>query len=195
MPEFLLPWNPSQTNCESDAAYLADTTRLNGFAASQQPPSPLLNKFLYQAGVLLAALQQYFLFKGVTCDDGTGTLFAALKTINSANDQLFFATSMITNASPALDARRYGNYSFVFTGWKNFQITLDANAVTPTISGFSIGDEITFVFIQSASFTWTWPSNVLGGGTVSSTPGSYSIQQFKACDDGNLRAISALIVS
>lgn len=73
--------NPSVNNQESDAAYAADSIRVNGAATNALLPSPLFNKAMYQQSTFIASLAQALVSKGYSPVDGAtspGTAVANL---------------------------------------------------------------------------------------------------------------------
>jgi hypothetical protein len=71
------------------------------------------------------------------------------------------------------------------------KITLTANAVA-TVINISQAQRVLFEIIQDGfgSQTFTWPSNVFGGMTISSTANSHNIQYFYSPDGVNLLAVT-----
>lgn len=87
-----LPFNPSAANQETDAAYLADSTRVGGAAVGQPLPSPTGNKMFYQFSIMIAALAQALEAKGYTVNDtNLINLQAVLANLLTQNDLLPYA--------------------------------------------------------------------------------------------------------
>lgn len=61
--------NPTQSNQESDATYLADAQRLGGFQLNQIFPSELGNKIFYQVSTFITALASALAAKGYSVQD------------------------------------------------------------------------------------------------------------------------------
>jgi len=70
-------WNPTASNQESDAAYLADAQRTGG-ASSGEFPSPTANKLFYQSSTFVAALCQMLAAKGYSTSDADISVLAAV---------------------------------------------------------------------------------------------------------------------
>ena len=73
----LIQWNPTQANQENDAAYAADTQRLNGAANPSQFASALANKAFYQWSTFVAAFGQMMATKGFNMSDANIATLAA----------------------------------------------------------------------------------------------------------------------
>lgn len=75
-----------------------------------------------------------------------------------------------------------------------FQITLEDDVSSSTLSNALTGQTITFKIIQDGTGGWefAWPSNVLGGMTIDSSaePNEIFTQQFHCFDGTNYEAIS-----
>lgn len=72
------------------------------------------------------------------------------------------------------------------------QLTLTGNVTSSSISGMSIGQIVVFDIIQgSGSYTFQWPSNVKGAGTVGVVSGGHNVQSFY-CDGTNFYAVSGI---
>ena len=72
-------------------------------------------------------------------------------------------------------------------------ISLTASVTSSTTTNVVAGQIVVFNIIQNASsaFTFAWPANVLGAGTISATLSTNNVQAFYS-DGTNLLAISAL---
>jgi hypothetical protein len=66
-------------------------------------------------------------------------------------------------------------------------VTLGANTGTPTLVNTSPGQIVTFLITQDSTGgrTFTWPTNVFGGGAVDITAGAWSIQDLICDSSGN----------
>ena len=75
----------------------------------------------------------------------------------------------------------------------SFSITVTGNVTSSTLSNVTPGQRLTFWIKQSGGgFTFAWPSNVKGGGTISGTDGFISTQEFEVDLAGDARAVSAM---
>lgn len=183
-----IQFNPNQINQETDAQYTADQSRSGGFATDAIVPSPLLNKALYQASTMSAALGEMLASKGFAVTDANlPALVSALANIITTADQraqlttVPFASTMAFNAASS----------------NGFQVALTASC-TFTISGQTPGQIITLVFQQPATgaggFGVSFPPNVIGAGSLDLTLNAINIQSFFVCADGNLRALTPMTV-
>ncbi|HEV2305975.1 MAG TPA: hypothetical protein VGR93_10680 [Candidatus Acidoferrales bacterium] len=74
-----------------------------------------------------------------------------------------------------------GTASFDAGLGNTFELTLNANATSTTLSNAQPGQWLSFIVCQPASggpFTFAWPSNVHGGMTIGTTAGKCSAQSF-----------------
>jgi hypothetical protein len=76
-----------------------------------------------------------------------------------------------------------------------FSCTTPGASITPSFTDVGAGIEATFVFVQNGTTacTWTWPGSVIGGGTVSATLNSISIQKFISYAGTNLYSTNAML--
>src|SRR5580698_7289001 len=102
-----LQWNPTGSNMESDATYLADSQRLAGATDGEQLASILGNKLFYQLSTLCAAIGQFGVNQGVSTSDGGG------------------ASNSVTNLATALEAFIATLHSPQFTG----TVTIGSTAI------------------------------------------------------------------
>jgi hypothetical protein len=174
-----LQWNPSQTNQETDSEYSADTLRSSG-AIGGVFPATTGNKVFYQTSIMTAALAGALALKGYTVSDNNfSTLEAVLGNIITNADQKTLLTSATYSATPTFDLSTSNGYAMTLGG-----------SITPTITGASAGQIITFVFTQdtTGSRTVTWPSNVIGGTQPSPAASSVSTITFICDNNSYLRA-------
>lgn len=75
--------NPTCANQEADATYASDATRTGGYVTNQIVPSPLLNKFSYQASIMAAALAGMLTAKNYSPNDGSASPGTALATLEA----------------------------------------------------------------------------------------------------------------
>jgi hypothetical protein len=179
-----LQFNPTAVNQDTDAAYLADATRLGGAIDGNEWPSLSANKTLYQASTAIAALMQMMANKGFTVSDtALSTLTAQLSNILTTADGRSALQHVAWASTVSLNAARYDG----------FEIDLSDN-IALTVIGQSIGQLITLIFTKSGiSPTVTYPSNVFGGGQPDLTPGAVSVQLFKVDILGNLHAAGPVV--
>jgi hypothetical protein len=74
-----------------------------------------------------------------------------------------------------------GTASFDAGLGNTFELTLNANATSTTLSNAQPGQWLSFIICQPATggpFTFAWPSNVHGGMTIGTTAGKCSAQSF-----------------
>jgi len=182
----LLPFNPTQTNQESDAAYLADSNRTGGFGTDAIWPSPLANKTLNQMSNYLYAFFTSFANKGFTTNDDDISLLIA----QCAN---FLTTADI---QPDLVSVAYSPTPVFNAGAANgFQMTLSGNVTSSSFSGLIAPGQIyRFVFVQDGTGgrTVVWPSNVIGGQQPNPVANSETAFLFVADLAGNLYPPNAL---
>ena len=181
-----LQFNPGLDNTETDAAYLADTLRSGGITTGAIFPSPLANKIFYQASAFYAAFAQMMVNKGYTVNDSPySTLVSVLNNVKTSAD---FPTSIVTltfSASIAFNAVQTSQW------W----LTLTGNVTSSSISGQVSGQTLLFIFTQDGTggHTFVWPSAITGGGTISGTANSTSIQLFSVLPNGDIYPITRMV--
>jgi hypothetical protein len=185
----LLQWNPSAANQENDTAYAADSQRAGGATNPSVFPSILANKLYYQLSTYMTALFTAFANKGFSTSD------ASLATL-TAQCMNFLTTA---DVKPGITTVSYAaSVTFDCNQAKGFQVTMNGNITSLTVTNAQAGDELTFVFIQDGSGGHTVSGiggNVFGSGAPDTTPGKVSIQQFKVLQDLSIRASGPVTVS
>lgn len=75
-----------------------------------------------------------------------------------------------------------------------FQIPLSSNVTSSTLSGCFRGTLITIDVIEDSAgdHTWTWPTNIHGGGQINNSPNEHNVQSFY-CDGTNAWASSPMV--
>lgn len=180
-----LQWNSGESNQETDAEYLADAQRTEGFQTNQKVPSPLLNKILYQSSTFVTAFANALVNAGYSPSDANlatlTDLIQAVLGLNSGYESLAFTATPTWNA----------------TANSTFAMTLTGNVTGQTISGLVAGQLVTFIWTQDATGGWTvvYPATVYGASPVYAGAGSTTTQSFRADAAGNLWAISGAVVS
>ena len=77
---------------------------------------------------------------------------------------------------------------------QQFACTSAGASISPTITGLEAGVTFTVIFVQNGTTacTWSWPTHIYGGMTVSATLSSINVQQFIVSNNGtDAYAISA----
>jgi len=182
----LIQWNPSATNQETDAEYLADSQRSGGYGTNNIVPSPLLNKATYQVTTFCAAFGQMMAAKGYTTSDASVSVLAAvLANVITEADLLSNLISLAYSPTPAFNA----------ASANGFQMTLTGNITSSTISGVLPGQVVGFFFVQDATGgrTVSWPASFVGAMQPDPAANAVSLILFKADLSGNLRASGPLI--
>lgn len=183
----LLQWNPTQTNQQNDATYLADSQRAGGASDPSLFASVLANKAFNQWSNYLFALFTAFANKGFsTSDANISTLIA-----QCAN----FLTS--ADVKPNLVYVLYSPTLVFAAGTSNgFQVVLTGNLAF-TLSGLVVGQPITLAFTQDGvgGRTVSYPSNVLTPGTPSTAANATSVQTFVVLADNLLHPTGPMVVS
>lgn len=183
-----LPFNPTQANQESDAAYNADATRTGGAGVDGTFPSATANKLFYQLATFVAAFANMMAIKGYSLSD------ASLSTLQGVLANLITSADINGNLINVAYAP-----SVVFNCGTNngFEITLTGNVTSSTFSGMLVGQEITIGILQDGSGgrTFTWPTGVTTAGTPDPTPNALSVQRFKKWLDGSVRPITPMLVT
>ncbi len=183
----MLQWNPTQANQETDAQYLADGQRSGGATDPSVFASVLANKLFNIVTNYWYAFASALAAKGYTTDDS-----------NMAALQAVFA-NIVTNA----DAKGLLQYvpfastlSFNCAAYNGFQVTLVGNLAF-TLATPAVGQVITLAFTQDGvgGRTVSWPSNVVGYGTVDATAGATSMQRFEVLNDNLLHPAGPMTVS
>ena len=176
-----LPFNPTQSNQETDSEYLADATRTGGAGVDAIWPSTSANKTLYQVSTGIAALMQMMANKGFTVSDASlAALTTQLSNILTTADLLSNLQSVSWASSLALNAVRYNG----------FEIGLSGNT-TLSINGQTVGQVIVLLFSQDGTggHTVTYPGNIVGGAQPDPTPSTVSAQIFKVSAVSTLQAL------
>lgn len=183
-----LPFNPTATNQESDAAYLANSQRAGGYGVDNIVPSALLNKVQYQASIFCAAFGQMMAAKpgAYSLNDASQSALAAvLSNILTESDLGTNLVSVAYSPTPTFNA----------TSTNGFQMALTGNITSSAIMGVSIGQLIAFYFSQDSAGgrTVAWPASMVGTIQPDPAPNAVSVMLFRADLSGNLRAVSPMI--
>lgn len=170
-----LPWNPTQANQESDAAYLADAQRTGGAPTGTPFPSATGNKLFFQLAAGMAALMNMMATKGYTCNDFDTALATVMANIVTQADLrtplqvVSFASAITCNAAK----------------YSGFKISLTGNT-TITVSGAVQGQRINFIFQQDSigGRTVTWPASFTNVPTPDLTANNKTIIEVELSNDG-----------
>ena len=184
----LVPFNPTQTNQETDAAYLADSNRTGGFGTDAIWPSPLANKTLNLLSNYLYALFSAFATKGFTTNDDNVPLLTAV----CAN---FLTTADVL---PGLVGVTFSPTAAFNAGTSNgFQMRLTGNITSSTISGATSGQLLAFYFTQDAvgGRTVVFPTSFVGAVQPDPTALAVSLQMFRVDLSGAARAVTPVMSS
>jgi hypothetical protein len=182
-----VPWNPSQINQESDAAYASDSQRVGGAPNGVAFPSATGNKLFYQVSVGITALMQMMAAKGFTVNDtNLATLTSVLAAIRTTADIASGLDSISYSSAITCDAA-------AFIG---FQISLAGNT-TLTVTGVAAGQSLIFIFVQDSAggHIVTWPGTFFGGLQPDPTPNSVSVIVFDIDTSLNGRVASPSLSS
>ena len=184
----VLRFDPNQTNCQTDAEYLADSNRADGFGTDAIWPSPLANKILSQSSNYLYSLFTAFAQKGFTTnDDNVPLLTAVCANFLTTADILPGVVSVAYSPTPTFNA-----------GASNgFQMTLSGNVTASTISGLTPGQLIAFYFTQDSvgGRTIVFPASFVGGIQPDPTANSVSLQMFRVDLSGIPYAVTPMMSS
>jgi hypothetical protein len=168
-------FNPTLANAETDAQYLADTARLNGFVPGISSVS-LFNKVFRQVSVMSAAIGQFIANQGFNASDAdlttlTSAVTNAIKAVSSvlATVREFELTTtnptaIITYAPASSGNFMIGAYVRVVTG-----VTTITAAVTYTDT---TGAQITTLINAQATNVGSWSLlpvyvDAIAGSTIS----------------------------
>jgi len=119
--------NPTCANQESDATYASDSTRTGGYATDQIVPSPLLNKFSYQASIFITALAQALVAKGYSPNDGSASPISALTALTTVLLNIMTAADVVSSISIGNVSGhiKFGTaFSNLTIQWGNANVTL-----------------------------------------------------------------------
>lgn len=181
-----LQWDPALTNAESDAVYLADTTRSGGALTGQLLPSPLGNKAFYQWSTFVAAFSEMMKDKGFDMSDADfATLVAQLTNVLTTADFedsieiVPYATSITFNAAAA----------------KAFDLTLTGNVSTTNLANTSPGQILTFIVVQdgTGNRAFPWPPQLSFVAPICPQANSITIQQFIVRPSGQVLPLGPLL--
>jgi hypothetical protein len=164
-------FNPTETNQETDAEWLADSIRAGGVAVDDILPSPFLNKLWYQANNGVTALMTMMANKGfTTLDTNLATLTAVLANLLTTADVPLGLQVLSWSPTLALDASRYAG----------FQVTL-GGVTSVSITGQAAGALIALLWVQDGTGgrTVTFSGSFSGAAQPDPTPGVTSCQLFK----------------
>lgn len=182
-----LQFNPGAINQETDPEYAGDSQRAGGYGTDSIVPSPLLNKFSYQASTFIAAFGQMMANKGFsTSDADAGVLAAVLANLLTTADQIQKYQTLAYSPTPAFNLRSATAY----------QMTLSGNVNSSTYAGSPVPGQIyVFVWIQDGvgGRTVSLPPSTYGVIQPDPAPGSVSLQAFITDGGGGMRAIGPLV--
>jgi hypothetical protein len=120
----ILVFNSSQANQETDAAYLADTTRIGGAGVDGIWPSDSANKTLYQLSVIAAGLAQMMANKGFSISDSNyATLVTQLSNILTTADLRSNIQTLAWSPAIALNAAAFQAFSIPLQGATELSLT------------------------------------------------------------------------
>jgi hypothetical protein len=184
-----LPFDGQYQNVEQDSQYLADSSRVGGFAVDAIVPSPLLNKVLLQTTTMAAALATSLANKGISTSDANfDALVTALSNIRTTADSRTPLVTMLFSPTAVFNATTAAAFEMILTG----NLTNPAFTVMP-------GTTVTFAWQQDSvgGRTITYGGTFFGAGPAQPdpTPGAISMQSFLALNDGILRPVSPMTVS
>lgn len=182
----MLQWNPTASNQENDAAYLADSQRTGGATNPSVFQSVLANKLFYQVTTYLTALFTAFSNKGFSTSDlNLGTLTAQCANFLTTADVHPGAQLVPYAPLLAFDAAHYDGFQVVLSGNLSF-----------TVSSPTPGQRIALVFTQDVAggHNVTFPSTVKNPGSVSTAAGTTSIQYFIVLFDNQLYPLGPMTV-
>lgn len=183
-----LQHNPTEANQDTDAQYLADNTRTAGLGVDQIVPSIWMNKILYQVSTFVAAFAQTLSNKGYNCSDADINALEAVlaNVITNADTKPGFITVPYSSA-PVFNAALASGFRF----------NLNAAVPSSTLINATFGQILTFAIQNNMGVdpgTFTWPTNVLDGYSISlSTPSHVNTQQFIILEDGNAYSLTTMI--
>ena len=110
----------------------------------------------------------------------TGTLSAQTDLQSVLNLKAPVDSPVFTNAVSEAMSRIIWSATPVLTVACNANYIVLSGNTTSTLAAGVNGQRMTIIIAQDATGgrTWTWPSNVRGGGTISLAPSSVSVQSF-----------------
>lgn len=186
-----LQFNPTQSNQESDAAWLADAQRVAGFQLDNTVPSIMLNKGFYQWSTFITAFCNMLVAKGYSPNDSSLSALTALlaNILTNADTQ---ASGVTVTFSPTAVFNRAAGAAF--------QMLLTGNLTAPTLTGLAPFQRLLFVFQQDGtggrSVTWPTAIAVTGQGGVingSAPANAIFMQEFLVLSDGSsVRALGPM---
>jgi hypothetical protein len=141
-----LQHNPSAANQDTDAQYSADELRAGGIGFGNIIASKFLNKVLYQASTMVAALGQALANLGYTVNDSSlSSLTANLTTALATAPKVVQVTG---GATTTLDCSQ-ANQLFAY-----FEVQLTQNTIV-TVENVIAGQIICVTWAQGASATYS----------------------------------------
>jgi hypothetical protein len=169
----LLQWNPAAANQETDAAYLADSTRADGAVDPTIFLSVLANKAFFQWSTYLTALFTAFAAKGFTTSDSN------LSTLTAQCAHFLTSADVI----PGLQEVAFSpSLSFNAAAANGFQVApMTSNLTITSVTGTTAGQLIAIYLQQDGvgGRTVTYPSQIVGAAQPDVTPGILSLQLFR----------------
>lgn len=180
-------WNPSGNNMETDAQYTADAQRSSGASDGQVFYSSLANKLFYQVTTYLAGLFQSLANKGYSTSDG------------NLNGIISACSNLLTRADLGLKVVPYASsVTFDASTASSFKVVLAGNLSFSIVNAYA-GQVVTLIFNSgsgNASWSITWPGNVVGYGSPDLTDANVNNIQSFICDDaGTFRPIGVMTES
>lgn len=119
-----LQFNPTQANQETDAEYMADSTRSGGAGVDAIWPSASANKTLYQVATMTAALGQMLANKGFSVSDSSyAALVSQLANILTTADQQGGLQNLVWSSSIVLNAAAFNAFAVPLQGPTNLSLT------------------------------------------------------------------------
>lgn len=170
-----LPWNPTQSNQDSDAAYLVDAQRTGGAPIGTPFPSSTGNKLFFQLAAGMAALMNMMATKGYTCNDYDTALATVLANIVTQADLRTSLQVVPFSSAIVCNAAKYSG----------FKISLTGNT-TISVTGAVQGQRINFLVKQDAigGHIVTWPVSFTNVPIPDSTANNQTTIEVELSDDG-----------
>lgn len=182
-----IQFNPTQSNQETDAQYVADALRIAGAQLDNIFLSPLANKLFYQFSTFITAFCNALVIKGFSpMDTNLTALTTILGNVLTTADTQASYLNVPYNASPVFNRAAAQGFNMVLTG----------NVTNMTLNGLSPGQIIVFTFFDPAGgHTVAWASNIEGAGVIdgSAPPSTNFVQMFYVGGDNVARAITGQV--
>lgn len=181
-----LEWNPTEANQDDDATYAADSARTGGAGTGSNFESKTANKLFRQTSVFVAAFAQMMAAKNYNMSDTDQNVLAGiLANVITGADQRTPITTLGFSPTPTFNAA-------AFSG---FQMPLNGNVTSSTITGATAGQLLAFYFVQDGvgGRTVVWPASFAGAAQPDPAASSTSVQLFRVDNAGVVRAASPMI--